>query len=340
MTTTDQNLSDRIDWRAFKAVVDRHERFLLTSHVRPDCDALGSEMALWGLLRGLGKHVRIVNADPVPPRLAFVDPALRIEVLHREVRPEDLGQVEVIIVVDTGSWAQLGGMADVIRASAAQLVVIDHHVGDEELTALFFRDDRAEATGRLVADLVDALGLPVTREMAQSLYVAIATDTGWFRFPSTRSSTYQVAARLMDAGACPHEIFRRLYECDSLSRARLRGVALSHLVIEPGGRLAHTFLRTEDFAGTGALSSDTEDFINMALAIEGTKVAVMLVEQPDGRFKVSLRSRGLVDCSRVAAMFDGGGHVAAAGATVRGTFEEVQQRVLHAVRAAMVHAEA
>jgi phosphoesterase RecJ-like protein len=322
-----------IAWNELKAIIDRNQRFVLTSHVRPDCDALGSELAMADLLEYLGKEVRIVNADDVPPRLAFVDPQQRIEVLPEDVTEPPWERVDVIMVLDTGAWGQLGHMADVIRHTSALVVVIDHHANEGEIHATVFQDEAAEATGRLVADFCQFLHVPVSQSMAGALFAAIATDTGWFRFSSTQSSTYAVAARLIDAGARPAEIFRQLYERDSLSRAKLRGLVLSRLALELDGRVAHTFVLTGDFADTGALRSETEDFINMALAIDGTDVAVMLTEHPAGSVKVSLRSRNAaVDCSRIAALFGGGGHKAAAGATLSGDVVSVRKRVLAEVQ--------
>ena len=330
---TDQHQA--IDWAPLRQLLNKYQRFVLTSHVRPDCDALGSELAMASLLRALGKEVRIINADPTPPRLGFVDPDQHIEVLGRGVAAADLDQCDVIMVLDTSAWRQLGSMADVIRQMSKQVVVIDHHASEGELPALVFKDARAEATGRLVFEVARFLAVPLTRDMAAALFAAIATDTGWFRFPSTTSGTYRVISELVASGACPSEIFRQLYERDSMSRAKLRGIVLSRIVTEIEGRLAHTHVLAEDFAETGALPSETEDFVNMALAIDGTEVAVMLTEQPVGTVKVSFRSRGTVDCSRLAASFDGGGHKAAAGATLQGPFEAVQLSVLDAARKVM-----
>jgi phosphoesterase RecJ-like protein len=331
-----------IAWHELKAILDRHQRFVLTSHVRADCDALGSELAMAEVLDYLGKDVRIINADAVPPRLAFVDPQHRIELLPDSVPPDlrvpaDLGKpVDVILVLDTCAWGQLGRMADVIRHTSAQVVVIDHHASDGELNAVMFQDTQAEATGRLVADLVGFLGIPWNERLATALFLAIATDTGWFRFSSTKSSTYVVAGQLIDAGACPEDIYRELYERDSLSRAKLRGLVLSRLAVECDGRVAHTYVLDDDFAQTGALRSETEDFINMALAIDGTQVAVMFTEHPVGTVKISLRSRhAAVDCSRITALFGGGGHKAAAGATLTGDVDSVRTRVLGEVRSAL-----
>jgi phosphoesterase RecJ-like protein len=171
--------------------------------------------------------------------------------------------------------------------------------------------------------------------MATPLFAAIATDTGWFRFSSTSSNTYRVAAGLMDAGARPDRIYNALYEQDTLARLQLVGRILARATTELDGRLIHTAVLGEDFRETGALPSDTEDVINMTLEVAGTQVAVILVEQPQGGFKVSFRSRSTVDCSRLAETFGGGGHKAAAGAFVEGPLAEAQARVLDAARQAM-----
>jgi phosphoesterase RecJ-like protein len=171
--------------------------------------------------------------------------------------------------------------------------------------------------------------------MANALYAAIATDTGWFRFNSTTSETYRVIAELVDQGASPSTIYGDLYERDTIGRVRLRGRILARATDECNGQLVHTYVRKEDFTESGALASDTEDAINLTLAVEGTKVAVIFIEQLKGGFKISFRSRCHVDCNELARQFGGGGHRAAAGAFLDGEFGEVQSRVLQAVRSAI-----
>ncbi len=324
-----------ISWPRFVEIIRNHQRFLLTSHIRPDCDALGSELALAGLLDALGKEVLIVNGQATPPNLAFVDPDRRIRTLGLDIQQDDLADIDVIIILDTSAWAQLGPMSDVIRNTRAKKIVLDHHVSADDLDAEPFKDTQAEATGRLVQQAARHLNVPLTAEIATALFAAIATDTGWFRFSSTTSETYQAVAELMDAGARPDQIYAQLYEQDTMGRVRLRGMILSRVESELEGRLVHTYVLRGDFEETGALPSDTEDVINMTLAIAGTEVAVIFVEQLSGGFKLSFRSRCAVDCSRLAEHFGGGGHKAAAGAFVPGTFDQVQPQVLDVVRAAM-----
>lgn len=322
-----------IDWPRFAEIIKKHERFLLTSHIRPDCDALGSELGMAGVLEALGKKVSIVNGQATPQNLLFIDPEKRIKSLA-EVSTDSLAS-DVLMILDTSAWAQLGPMGDPIRQSKAVKIVLDHHVSEDELGAEPFKDIKAEATGRLVIDAAEALGVKLTEKIATPLFAAIATDTGWFRFNSTSSGTYRAAAKLIDAGASPTAIYGALYEQDTIGRLRLRGRVLDRARLDLDGRLAHTYIRKSDFSDTGALPSDTEDLVNLTLGVVGTQAAVILVEQLAGGFKISFRSRGPMDCNKVASQFGGGGHKAAAGAFIEGPFETVQAQVLDAVRNAM-----
>lgn len=323
-----------VNWKAFTEQVSHYESFVLVSHIRPDCDALGSELGMAEVLRSVGKKVRIINAHRTPPALQFLDPASNIEVLGDNVEAEDIS-ADCIMVLDTSAWAQLGDMGDVIRASRADKMVLDHHVGEDELGATMYKDYQAEATGHLVVQAADALNVPLTRSLSVPVFAAIATDTGWFRFGSVTAETYRVIARLIDAGVVPSEVYGDLYERDTLGRLRLRGLILSRTTSELDGALMHTYVRKEDFAAMGAEPSDTEDAINLTLAVEGTQAAVIFVGQIRGGFKLSFRSRCGMDCNEVARLFGGGGHKAAAGGFQEGTLEEVQERVLGAVREAM-----
>lgn len=324
-----------VDWPAFAAEIARHQRFLLTSHIRPDCDALGSELGMAGVLRALGKEVLIVNGQATPPNLAFIDPQSEIRAIGETISLDELRSIDALMILDTSAWAQLGPMGEVVRGLNVTKLLVDHHVGEDDLGALIFKNVRAEATGRLVVEAADALGVSLTAEIARPLFAALATDTGWFRFASTSARTYEIAARLVAAGARPEQIYAQLYEQETLGRVRLRGLILGRLESEFGGRLVHTYVNREDYERAGAIPSDTEDAINLALAVAGTQVAVIVVEQPQGGCKISFRSRSALDCSQVSRHFGGGGHKAAAGAFVAEPRPVAQQRVLDYVRTTM-----
>ncbi len=324
-----------IDWPAFVELVNSNETFLLTSHIRPDCDALGSEIGMAGVLEALGKTVRIVNGHSTPPNIAFIDPDKRIETIGEGVQVEELRDLDVMMILDTSAWAQLGEMGQVVKTTNARKIIVDHHVSGDDLGAEPFKNTTAEATGRLVVEAAEHLGVALTPAIANPLFAAIATDTGWYRFGSARGDTFRIAGKLIDAGAEPTEIYAELYERDTAGRVRLRGEILARAQTELNGRMVHTYVLKEDFAKTGALPTDTEDAINLTMAIAGTEVAVILVGQLEGGFKLSFRSRCAVDCSRLAESFNGGGHKAAAGAFIDEPFEIAQKKVIRAVLAAM-----
>ena len=321
-----------VDWSAFVEVIKAHQKFVLTSHIRPDCDALGSELGMAGVLEALGKDVVIVNGHSTPPNLAFIDPTQRIRTIGEDIQLEDLEDREVLMVLDTSAWAKLGPMGDVLKATSAKKIILDHHVSSDDLGAEPFKNTEAEATGRLVVEAAEQLSVELTPEIATPLFAAVATETGWYRFASAGSGTYRLAAKLIDAGASPPEIYGELYEQETRGRCRLRGVILSRLETELDGRLVHTYVLKEDFDKCGAVPQHTEDAINLSLAISGTEFAIILVEQKTGGFKLSFRSRCALDCSKVAEHFGGGGHKAAAGAFIDEPFETAQSAVLDHVR--------
>lgn len=325
-----------LPWDDLVDLLNRGQRFLLTSHVRPDCDAIGSELGLALILNAIGKEVAIVNADPIPANIAFIDPDNRVQTLGGDVTLDSLPEHDVFIVLDTSAWAQLGGMSEALRTSNAKKIVIDHHVSSDDLGAAEFKDPQCEATGRLIADLAEHMGLTMTPQIATPLFAALVTDTGWLRFPSVSASSYETAARLVAGGASPSWIYGQLYEQDTLERNRLWGRILSRLVMLHNGRLAHTYVLNRDFEEVGAQRTDTEDAVNQGLRIKGTEVAFIMVEQPAGGFKVSLRSRGHTDVSKVAEQFGGGGHKAASGAFIEQPFEPAQEMVVKALSDALL----
>ena len=248
-----------INWNRFCEIINSHQTFLLSSHVRPDCDALGSELGMAGILTSLGKQVTIVNGDAVPPNLAFIDPEQCILQLGEDIQPADLVDFEVMMVLDTSSWAQLGPMGDILRSAGGIKMVLDHHVGEDDLGAKLFKNTTAEATGRLVVEAGGELGVPLTAKIAVPLFAAQATDTGWYRFQSTTGDALRIAAQLVDAGAVPQDLYASLYEQETLGRLRLRGIILAKTTTELDGLLAYTYVEQRDFDQAGALQSDTED---------------------------------------------------------------------------------
>ncbi len=323
------------DWSRFAEIIHANRRFAVTCHIRPDCDALGSSLAMAAMLESLGKEVLICVPFAIPPNYAFIDPGNKFKQLGVDVTAEEIDTYDVLIVLDTTAWAQLGNMSDVIRTTKARKLVIDHHVSGDDLRAELFKDSNAESTGSLIVEAADALGVPLTPEMARAVFVAVATDTGWFRFSSTTAETFRLAGRLVGAGAVPSQLYKELYEKDTLARLQLIGRCMARVKTDLDGRLIHTHIDRADFDAVGAHPADSEDIINMMLSVAGTEVAVILVEQKAGGFKISFRSRCELDCSQLAGQFGGGGHKKAAGAFIEEPLESAQTKVLDAARAAM-----
>lgn len=324
-----------IDWDRFLEIVRTANNIVLTSHIRPDCDALGSELGMAGLLEQLGKQVRIVNGHATPPNLQFIDPNKKIQVIDQDISRDELADCDLVIILDTSAWIQLGAVGDWLRESSVKRIVVDHHQGEDDLGAEWFKDRTAEATGSILTRAASSLGCQLTPDVAMPLFAAVATDTGWFRFPSASAECYRTAADLIDAGAVPSWIYGQVHEQETIGRVKLRGLVLARAETELNGRLVHTLVEFSDFETAGAIPSDTEDLINLTLAIRGTEFAVIFVEQASGAVKVSFRSRCHLNCNEIANHFGGGGHKAAAGAFIEQPLTDVRQMVLDYLRGLM-----
>ena len=322
-----------LDWTPFVDLVRRHRSFLLTTHVRPDGDALGSMLALADTLTSMGKTVHMTVASELPPRYDFLDPTHRVK---RYSPPgNEYRGVEAVAVLDTGTWTQLGDFGDLLRTLQVPRIVIDHHLTQDDLGATRLVDTTAEATGRLIYEAILALGQKPSPAAAHSLFVALAMDTGWFRHQNTRAATLELAARLVEAGARPTAAYEMLNEQGTLGRLRLVGLVLSRIQTACDGKVCFTELHRNDYEATGAVPQDSEDMINYTRSVVGVQVGLFFMEQPRGGVKVSFRSREGVDVSRVAEQFGGGGHRLASGATLDTSLEEAKRLVLAAIASAL-----
>jgi phosphoesterase RecJ-like protein len=323
-----------LDWTPFVELVRNHQRFLIMTHRNPDGDALGSELALAAAIRKQGKTARAVIVSDLPPRYKFLDPeGTRIERFGNPV--DRFRNIDAVIVVDTGTWNQLGDFGPFLKSLTVPRLVIDHHRTQDDLGGPHLVDTTAEAAGRLIYEACMALGGVLDGEIADALFLALSTDTGWFRHSNTTDRTFALAEELTRAGANPNALYDRLYERNPLSRLKLTGRVLDRIETLHEGKIVYSEIFLSDFMETGAKPPDTEDMINFPRSVEGSEVALMFIEQRHGTVKVSFRSRATVDVDKIAEQFAGGGHRLAAGATVTGTMVDVRQRVLEAVRMAV-----
>lgn len=321
-----------VDWSPLVEFLRKSERPLLMTHIRPDADGLGAQLALHDALTALGKKPRVAIASKLLPRYAFLDPGRTV---IEDFKPANFTDRDSVVVLDTGTWNQLGDFGDWLRASPLPRAVVDHHRTQDDLGGLQLVDVTAEATGRLAYEIVRALGVPIGAGAANHLFMALATDTGWFRHPNTTPATFALAAELTAAGANPTELYERLYEAATLARFRLVGVALDRLQVRAAGQVAFTEIYLKDYADTGAVPGDTEDLINFPRGVEGVEVGLVFIEQVGGGTKVSLRARSRVDVSQLAQQFGGGGHRLASGARTDRPLPETRDAVLAAVEAAL-----
>ena len=323
-----------IDWTPFADFVRAHQRFVIATHIRPDGDALGSAVALACAVKQLDKSVRVTVASDLGTRYEFANkPTTPIE--RFRAPGENFRNADAIIVVDTGTWGQLGEFGSFMRSMACGKAVIDHHRTQDDLGAIRFVDTSAEAAGRLIYDATKALGVTITAEAANNLFLALATDTGWFRHSSVVPRTFALAEELVRFGARPTELYDAVYGSNTLSRMRLIGKALERMKSEASGRIVYTEVHWSDYAETGAVPPDTEDLINYPRAVTGVEIALVFIEQRDGSTKVSFRGKEDQDVGRLAEQFGGGGHKMASGATIVRSLAEAKAAVLTAAVACL-----
>jgi phosphoesterase RecJ-like protein len=276
----------------------------------------------------------VAVASDLGPRYEFAN-TVSTPIERFRAPGDEYRNTDAIIVVDTGTWSQLGDFGAFMRSMSCAKAVIDHHRTQDDLGGLRFVDTTAEAAGRLVYEATLALGVPVSEEAANALFLALATDTGWFRHSSVEPRTFALAEELVRAGAKPTPLYDAVYATGTLARMRLVGRALERMQSAAGGRIVHTEVRWTDYAETGAVPPDTEDLINYPRAVAGVEIALVFIEQRDGGTKVSFRGKEPHDVGRLAEQFGGGGHKMAAGATVARPLAETRNAVLQAAIVAL-----
>jgi phosphoesterase RecJ-like protein len=289
------------------------------------CEALGA----------LGKNVTPLMLSAAPQWYEFLF-AEKPVVLNEDVQLDELiagrfGQFDLILIVDTNSHSQLAKFNDYLKQNDKPILILDHHETSDGLGDVELIDSDAAATGLIVLDLLKYAGWPVTEKIAESLFVAVATDTGWFQFSNSNSRVYRACAELIDSGVKTTQIYDHLYLNFSYSRFKLMAGMLDRLELHLDGRYAAMQITLEDFQRTGATHSDTESLINECHRIDSVEASALFIELKDGRIRCSLRSRGPLDVSIIAAKFGGGGHTMAAGTFLPAPLENAKKLILEEV---------
>lgn len=302
--------------------IGRRQSFILTSHARPDGDAVGSALACCQILRSMGKQADVVLSDGVPgiyTPLPFSDTVLR----DTEQAPN--AEAAIILECDSVQRTRLAGL------ERHYLINIDHHETARPFGDVNWIDPNACATAEMIFRLAREAGVKISPEVATCLYTAVLTDTGSFCFHGTTERTFALAQELVRCGADPVRIAHNVYFSTQLSKMRLLGAALNGL--QRDGSLAWMHVDRETMERCQASDEDCEGLVNYALAIQGIEVALFFREQPDGRFRVSLRSKGLVNVASVAEGLGGGGHTCASGCSVDGPLTTAVEQMLAQLRA-------
>jgi len=301
----------------------RYRRIVVTSHMRPDGDAIGSSLALAWALREAGADARVVHHDRPPVQLAEFPGTADIVVGDRI--PDG---TEAVVVLECGDLARTG----LAGIDGLPVINIDHHPGNTGYGDVRWFDGTAAALGEMIFEIIVELGVPLTADMATQLFVAVVTDTGSFKYPGVSPRTFSICARLLEAGADPVSVARKLYDSHSLGRLRLQGAVLQTLEVDPGGRLATLVLTDAMLAASGGAADETDGLINLPLGVKTIQAAVFFKEAEDGCWRVSLRSKGDIDVGRVARSFGGGGHKNASGCTLQGPLERARAQMLERVQ--------
>ena len=307
--------------------LEEHQSFVLLSHVRPDGDAIGSQIALGFALEAAGKTVRLINEDGLPDNLAFMAGSGRIE-----TPPTEPVVADVVIALDTATKPRLGDKALAAVAGIGKWINIDHHKSNPQYGDLNWIDASSPATGQILYKMIRDFGLPMTAESRDAIYVAVSTDTGSFQYSGTTAATYEMAADLVRGGLDVGGINALTYDNHPMRRVELMRALLNTLEVRADGRLATWQLSQETMVSLGVKPEDSEGLIDIIRAIQGVVVALFFEELPDGKIRVSMRSKDKrVDACKVCAGFGGGGHALAAGIRMAGPMEDARQRVLAAV---------
>jgi phosphoesterase RecJ-like protein len=320
-------------------VLSRARRILVTTHVRPDGDALGTAAALVLGLRAAKIRAEVLLLSHLPSKYAFV--FKDNDIVHHDAEKGwpaslDLAGFDALLVVDTGTWSQLPGLQERVAGWNAPKLVLDHHLTQEDWADAKLVITEAAAAGEIAAELLDRWNIPIDRAMAAALYLAIASDTGWFQYSNTRPYTLRLAARLIEAGVNTDQMYQLLYQNERAERVSLQARALQSLELLLDGRLAVMVVRKKDFDDTRANVPDTENLINIPLQVRTVEVSLLLVEPREpGPVRVSLRSKGQVDVAKFAEQFGGGGHARASGLKLNGTIDEAHDAVVSAMKKQM-----
>ncbi len=300
-------------WRELLKIIDDAGRITITTHVNPDGDAVGSELALYRYLKNSGKNVRVINNNVFPYVYEFLTDSLEILEVYSQNHDDWIKDCDLLMILDISTLERLGGMEPVVRGSEAKKICIDHHAGNGGFADLNITDINACAAGELIYDMLIEADTVIDKDIAEALYVAILTDTDSFSNSNTTSRTHTVVSELLGYGLDQPKIYKNIYENFTWERTDLFKKALSTLENDCGGRLAWLYVDAEMVANSGAQREEMGGFVEFLMTINDVQLGIFFLEVPGRGTKVSIRSKGLINSHLFAGKFGGGGHIHSAG---------------------------
>ena len=306
-----------------------HSNFIVTSHVNPDADALGSELAIIGVLNQLGKKYSILNTSITPYNLEFLDLKKEIQVYDSKVHDKLFEEADAAIFLDLNHINRTVRIEEQFKKFKGIKICIDHHTDPENFADLQIIDDSKSSTGEIIYDFIDSTEeVKLNNQIATAIYAAILTDTGSFRFSKTTPSVHRKVANLLEYGLSPELIFDKIYAQYEFSRIKLLGESLSTISITDSGKVSYMIVKQESLLKCNGVESDVDGFVNFALSTIGVEIGILFFELSDG-IKISFRSKGTVPVNLLAKEFGGGGHVNASGSRLFDiTLDEILPKVL------------
>ncbi len=302
-----------IDYKKLEKILTENKSFLLSTHVNPDADAVGSEIAMYNILTQLGKEVRIINHSAMPYNLLFLDPDKKIEKYEKDKHDVLFDISDVLVALDFNKTDRLVSMQEAFEKSTTLKICIDHHQDAGNSFDHHFVGTDYSATGHIIYDFIKQTKIAeLNSEIANPLYAAIMTDTGSFRFERTNAELHRIIADLLDYNVDPIKIYGEIYDENKLNKLKIFGKALSSMKVIGNGKISYMIITQKDFKEVDAIESDTDNIVEHSLTVENVVLGMLFIEHEDG-FKVSLRSKGNILVNELAKEFNGGGHTNAAG---------------------------
>ena len=305
------------EYRELQTRIDMSQHIVITTHIGPDGDALGSELAFYYYLKSLNKHVNILNHSALSDTYTFMDPQNIIQKFDKDQHQYMLEMADILICVDIGDIKRIGDLEEPVRKLGLSVINIDHHpaASDFQFTQEII-DTEACSTGTIIFHFLEAVAeKSLTQDIAKVLYIALMTDTGNFKYNNTKSETHRIAASLLKFDINPATMYQRIYEQFSIGRMALLGHVLQYLHYSCDGHFVWFAISQADVSNAGAIQDDTDGFSDLMRSIHGVEVSMMLKERDDGTTRINFRSKGRIEMLDAAKKLKGGGHKFACGAS-------------------------